>query len=110
MIAGTPYAVPRTTFAVLRPIPESVTSVSRSRGTSPPNRVAIALATVFSALVFCRKNPVDWTSRSISAAGAAASAAGVGKRAKSAGVTMLTRSSVHCAERIVATRSCQAPW
>ena len=38
---------------------------------------------------------------------AAAIAAGVGKRRKSSGVTRLTRTSVHCAERIVATSSSQ---
>ncbi len=35
-------------------------------------------------------------------------AAGVGKWRKSSGVTMLTRASVHCAERMVATSSSQA--
>ena len=42
---------------------------------------------------------------SSSSGSAAASAAGVGIRAKSAGVTWLTRASVHCADRIVATSS-----
>src|SRR5262245_25984861 len=37
---------------------------------------------------------------------AVANAFASGKRAKSAGVTMFTRASVHCAERIVATKSC----
>src|ERR1700722_4433247 len=42
---------------------------------------------------------------SISGSDALAIAAGVGKRRKSTGVTMLTRASVHCAERMVATSS-----
>ncbi len=42
---------------------------------------------------------------STSAGSAAARSWGVGYFAKSTGVTMFTRSSVHCADRIVAARS-----
>ena len=41
------------------------------------------------------------------AGGAAASAAGVGNAANSSGVTWFTILSVHCADRMVATSSCQ---
>ena len=48
----------------------------------------------------------QWNSRRISTGNfPAASAAGSGKRAKSAGVTMFTRTSVHWADKIVAMRS-----
>jgi len=58
--------------------------------------------------VFDRKKPVDRTISSTSAGSAPARSAGVGYFANSVGVTMLTRSSVHCAERIVAQRSSYA--
>ena len=59
--------------------------------------------------VFDLKKPVDRINASTSSRSAAANSRGPGKRRKSAGVTRLTRSSVHCAERIVATRSWKAP-
>ena len=51
--------------------------------------------------------PVGKIAFAISPSSASANAAGVGKRANSSGVTMLTRASVHWAERIVATSSSQ---
>ncbi len=57
---------------------------------------------------FARKKPVLRIVSSTSASGAAASDAASGYLAKSCGVTMLTRSSVHWAERIVATESWKA--
>ena len=54
---------------------------------------------------FALKKPVDRMISSSSPGGEAARAATSGKRRKSSGVTMLTRTSVHCAERTVATRS-----
>src|SRR5580704_13977750 len=54
-----------------------------------------------------RKNPAVRISSSSSGSGALAIAAGEGKRLNNSGVTMFTRTSVHCAERIVATRSSQ---
>ena len=54
---------------------------------------------------FERKNPVEWMISSSSSGLAAARSAGVGYRANTAGVTLLTISSVHCADRIVAIRS-----
>ena len=52
-----------------------------------------------------RKKPVGRMSSSSSSGSAAARSAAVGYRAKSAGVTMLTRSSVVWADSTVATRS-----
>jgi len=49
-----------------------------------------------------RKNPVLWMIRSILAIGAAARSAAVGYFLNSSGVTILTRTSVHWAERMVA--------
>ena len=54
-------------------------------------------------LALFRKKPVERISSSTSACEPAARARASGYRAKSAGVTMLTRTSVHWAERIVAT-------
>ena len=56
-------------------------------------------------LALLRKKPVEWIASSTSLWSAPAKASGVGKRSNSGGVTRLTRSSVHCAERIVATSS-----
>src|SRR5438876_8329106 len=53
-----------------------------------------------------RKKPVDWIAASSSRGGAVAKAFAFGKRANKPGVTWFTRASVHCAERMVATRSC----
>ena len=49
------------------------------------------------------KKPVDRMISSTSSCLAPANSSGVVKRSKRTGVTMFTRSSVHCAERIVAT-------
>ena len=54
------------------------------------------------------RSPVEWTSRSTSSGSACARSAGVGYLANSAGVTLLTFSSVVCADRIVATSSWNA--
>ena len=59
-------------------------------------------------LVFERKNPVDWMIVSTSAGSADARSAGVGYFANRFGVTMLTRSSVVWADRIVATSNSYA--
>src|SRR3974390_3542394 len=61
-------------------------------------------------LVLDRKKPVVRMISSTSSGLAAASASGSGYLPKSTGVTMLTRSSVHWAERIVAARSSKAFW
>ena len=54
------------------------------------------------------KKPVVRMRSSSSGRGAWAMAAGVGKRRNSSGVTRFTRTSVHWAERMVATSSSQA--
>ncbi len=59
-------------------------------------------------LDFWRKKPVDRISFSRSGAAAAASDRASGYRLNSAGVTMFTRWSVDCADRIVATSSSKA--
>lgn len=53
-----------------------------------------------------RKKPVVLTNSSMDAMSASAKLLASGKRANKAGVTLFTRSSVHCADRIVATSSC----
>ena len=75
-------------------------------GTSPPKRSRIARAAPFSDRVFWRKKPVSRIRRSIRSAGAASIARASGTSANRRGVTWFTRLSVHCAERIVATRHC----
>jgi hypothetical protein len=93
------------TFAVFRPTPGSSTSASSVAGTSPAWRSWSAAETPSRLFALLRKKPVVFTSSSTSSRFAAASAAGVGYVANSFGVTMLTRLSVHCALRIVATSS-----
>src|SRR3954469_21986911 len=55
-----------------------------------------------------RKNPVERMSGSSSSGFKRAKCCGVGYFLKMAGVTMFTRASVHCADRMVATSSSQA--
>ncbi len=102
---GNPNATDRTTLPVLRPTPGKESSWSMSLGTSPPNRPSTTRAMRMRLLVFDRKKPEAWMSSSTSSGLACARSAGVGYRSKSAGVILLTVSSVDCAERIVATRS-----
>ena len=74
-------------------------------GTSPSNRSTRAAPSLIRLSVLARKNPVGVISCSSSARSAAAYAAASGKRAKTCGVTVLTRLSVLWAERMVATNS-----
>ena len=100
-----PKAWPRTTLAVFRPTPGSLRMVSTLRGISPPWSRTRPAAKPMMLLVLARKNPVERMMVSTSAGAASARLGAVGKRAKSKGVTWLTRSSVHWAERMVATLS-----
>src|SRR5262249_46135177 len=74
-MAGCPNAVPRTTLAVLRPIPGSATRASMLSGTSLPCSSAMAWATRWMARVFWRKKPVGLIIASTPAESAAASRA-----------------------------------
>ena len=78
------------------------------RGTSPPKSLMIFRAAPTSDFDLLRKKPVVRMSSSNSSGWSEAKASGVGYFWKSTGVTMLTRTSVHCAERMVATSSSQA--
>src|SRR5918996_143018 len=102
---GSPMATLRTTLPVLRPTPGRVTRSDSLRGTSPPNRSTRAVAMPMRLRVLFRKKPVDWMICSSSAGSAAARSSGRGYLPNTDGVTMLTRSSVVCADRIVATSS-----
>ena len=110
MSTVTPTAVlnafPSSTLAVLRPTPVRPVSASIVRGTSPPWSAMTAAAIARRLLALLRKKPVDWTSRSSSSCVTAASDVTVGYFRNSTGVTLFTRSSVHCADRIVAISSC----
>ena len=77
-------------------------------GTLPWNSSVMTRPAPCRDFALLRKKPVVRASSSSSSRAAAAIALGVGKARKSAGVTRLTRTSVHCAERIVATVSCHA--
>ena len=98
---------PRTTLAVLRAAPGMVTISARVCGTWPLKSATILRAAPRMDLALLRKKPVVFMRDSSSGREAWAMAAGVGKRRKSSGVTKLTRTSVHWAERMVATRSSQ---
>ena len=74
-------------------------------GTSPPCRSTSACEAPMIERVFARKKPVVTMIGSMSAGLAAASARASGYFANRLGVTMFTRASVDCAERIVAINS-----
>src|SRR5207244_10375653 len=88
-----------------RPTPGSAVSSSIVRGTSPPCFSMIAFDAAITAFALLRKKPVWRTSRSISGCVALANACGFGYLRKSDFVTMFTRTSVDCAESIVAISS-----
>ena len=100
-----PNAVPRTTLAVFRPTPGSAVSASRSRECSrhgPPQPCGPSPASFATWPGKTRSNESALRAR---LARLPPGAPQSGNRRKSSGVTMFTRASVHCAERIVATRS-----
>jgi hypothetical protein len=101
---GQQFAI--TTFAVFRATPRSVVSSSIVLGTSPPNFSTRSFEVPMIDFVFCRKNPVGYMSFSTASGSASASACGVGYALKSNGVTLLTVSSVDCADMMVATSNC----
>src|SRR5450759_4964957 len=75
---GTPNPTPRITFAVLRPMPGSLTNSSSVAGTTPPNSsIRLRLVSMIRR-VFSRKKPVGLISCSTAAGSAAARSAGVG--------------------------------
>ena len=98
---------PKTTLAVLRAAPGMVISSASVCGTWLLNSATIFWAAPWMDLALLWKKPVVRIRASSYGRGALDIAAGVGKRRKSSGVTMLTRTSVHWAERIVATSSSQ---
>jgi len=108
---GSPRATDRTTLAVLRPTPGSDVRSSIEVGKSDgfgPNLSTRPCAMPMRWEAFDRKKPVDRMISSSSSRSPAASCRGPGYVPNRAGVTMFTRSSVHCAERIVAHRSWKA--
>ena len=103
--AGLPKACAITTLAVLCPTPGSASSSSKVAGTRPPWRSTMSCDSARMFLAFVGESPHERTTRSISFTESLAMASGVRARAKSRGVTSLTRASVHCAESTTATRS-----
>src|SRR6202521_751454 len=84
---GTPKPTPRITFAVLRPMPGSLTRSSMLFGTSPPkSSTSLRLAAMIER-VLARKNPVGLIKVSTTAGSAAARSPAVGYRLNSSGVT-----------------------
>ena len=73
MPSSMPYALPSTTFAVLRPTPGSATSSAIVRGTSPPWSRTSPVAKPMRLFALARKKPVLRMISSTSAGGAAAS-------------------------------------
>src|SRR5579859_6488481 len=102
---GTPKPTPRMTFAVLRPIPGSVTRSSIRGGTTPPKSSVSFRAAAMIERVLARKKPVGLITSSTLAGSAAARSAAVGYSENSFGVTRFTVRSVVCADRIVAISS-----
>ena len=89
---------PKIRLAVLRPTPGSATSSSMVPGTFPPCWDRSIWAHSTRSRLLARKNPQEWMYSPTSSTSAWAKASRVGKRAKRAGVTWLTRSSVHWAD------------
>ena len=100
--------VPNSTFAVFRATPGRVRSFSISSGTCPPKSLRIFLAAPTTDFDLLRKKPVERISGSSCSGFKAAKASTVGYFLKISGVTMLTRTSVACADRIVATSNSHA--
>ena len=96
---GVWYTSPRIRLAVLRPTPGSLSSSSMVSGTLPPYSSTSMRAAATMSRALARKKPVERIYSSTSVTSASARDSRVGKRAKRAGVTMLTRSSVHWAAR-----------
>ncbi len=96
--AGTPNACDITTLAVLCPTPGSSSNSSNVRGTCPPCFSINSRESSWIALAFRGASPQGRTMALISSTVRAAIAAGLSAILKSAGVTRLTRLSVHCAE------------
>ncbi len=103
--AAMPCPAPRTTLAVFLPTPGRRTRSSMVRGTWPACLSTSARAHPWIDFALARKKPVDRIAASTFARGARAREAGSGQVRNRSRVTMLTRASVDCAERIVATRS-----
>jgi len=79
------------------------------RGTAPPKSDKILFAAPITDFDLLLKNPVERISFASSAWLACAKSSIAGYFLNKPGVTSLTRLSVHCAERIVATSNCQGP-
>src|ERR1035437_6491572 len=77
---GKPKATPRTTLAVLRPTPGSVTRSSISGGTWSSKRSTKALQQPMIDFVLARKNPVGWIMVSSSAGSGSAKGRAAGER------------------------------
>jgi hypothetical protein len=105
---GTPKACAMTTLAVLWPTPGRRSRASRSAGTRPPCSTTSCRDRPEIAFAFCGASPHERIAEWISSTGNRAMASGVRAFAKSPGVTLLTRSSVHCAESSTATSSVNA--
>jgi len=103
-----PNHVPSTTFAVLRATPGNVSKPSMLSGTLPPNSLTTLRAAPTTDFDLLRKNPVDRISGSSCCGSSRAKSCTVGYFLNSSGVTMFTRTSVDCAERMVATTSSHA--
>lgn len=102
-IAGRPKATASITFAVFRPTPGKVCSNSKSDGTSPLNSFINFFAIADKCLDLLFGYDIDRINSKISSIVAPAIASAVGNRSNNAGVTIFTRLSVHCADRMTAT-------
>ena len=103
--AATPKACTITTLAVLCPTPGSVSRSAGSAGTRPPCSSSKRFESAARARAFWGASPQLRIRPSIVGAGRRAIASGVAAAAKSAGVTWLTRASVHWAESTTETSS-----
>src|SRR5258708_357020 len=100
-----PNQLPSTTLAVLRATPVMVSSLCISSGTLPAYSLTTFCALPMTDFALLRKKPVERISGSSCSGVSTAKSFGVGYLRNRMGVTILTRTSVHWAERMVATRS-----
>ena len=106
MPSSTPNAFPSTTFAVLRPTPGSSRSCAMVLGTLPPYFFRQPLWQRPECFLFCCEKSGGLNRTLKCCLRCTREIGSCLVFAKSAGVTMFTRLSVHCAERIVATNNC----
>ena len=104
-IAGLPKISPRIRLAVLRPTPGRRSKSSMLSGTLPSYSLSNMMAQAFRSRALVRNRPQVLIASAISSSGASEKLCRVGNCRNRVSVTILTRASVHWADRRVANSS-----